>query len=71
MNYPLISADEESSIKDGIYLMRNKHIRRLPVMKATVKKYKIKIPVFFILDYVFFILKVYKIIFFRVIVPYV
>jgi hypothetical protein len=47
MNYPLISADEESSIKDGIYLMGNKHIRRLPVMKTTVKKYKIKIPVFY------------------------
>jgi CBS domain-containing protein len=33
MNYPLISADEESSIKDGICLMRNKYIRRLPIEK--------------------------------------
>lgn len=30
MNYPLIYAEEDLSIKDGICLMRNKNIRRLP-----------------------------------------
>lgn len=33
MSSPLISSDEESPIKEGICLMRNKHIRRLPVKK--------------------------------------
>src|SRR5215204_3352462 len=31
MNYPLMYADEDSSIKDGICLMRNKNLRRLPI----------------------------------------
>ena len=34
MNYPLIYADEDSSIKDGICLMRNKNIRRLLIKKT-------------------------------------
>lgn len=34
MNYPLIYAEEYSSIKEGICLMRNKYIRRLPIKKA-------------------------------------
>jgi CBS domain-containing protein len=34
MNYPLIYVDEDSSIKDGICLMRNKNIRRLPIKKT-------------------------------------
>lgn len=33
MNYPLIFTDENSSIKDGICLMRNRYIRRLPIKK--------------------------------------
>ena len=33
MNYPLIFNDENSSIKDGICLMRNRYIRRLPIKK--------------------------------------
>ena len=34
MNYPLMYADEDSSIKDGICLMRNKNLRRLPIKKT-------------------------------------
>jgi CBS domain-containing protein len=34
ISYPLIYADENSSIKDGICLMRNKNIRRLPIKKT-------------------------------------
>lgn len=34
MDYPLIYADEYSSIKEGICLMRNRYIRRLPIKKA-------------------------------------
>lgn len=33
MNYPLIYAEEDLSIKDGICMMRNKNIRRLPIKK--------------------------------------
>jgi CBS domain-containing protein len=34
MNYPLIYAEEDLSIKDGICMMRNKNIRRLPIKKT-------------------------------------
>ena len=34
MNYPLIYVDENTTIKDGICLMRNRYIRRLPIKKA-------------------------------------
>lgn len=34
MNYPLIYAEEDLSIKDGICLMRNKNIRRLPIKRT-------------------------------------
>jgi CBS domain len=50
-NYPLISTDENSSIKDGICLMRNRYIRRLPINKegnvigiATLKRIVGNIP---------------------------
>jgi predicted transcriptional regulator len=33
MNYPLIYAEEDLSIKDGMCIMRNKNIRRLPIKK--------------------------------------
>jgi signal-transduction protein with cAMP-binding, CBS, and nucleotidyltransferase domain len=34
MNYQLIYVDEATTIKDGICLMRNRYIRRLPIKKA-------------------------------------
>jgi CBS domain-containing protein len=34
MNYPLIYVDEATTIKDGICLMRNRYVRRLPIKKA-------------------------------------